>query len=642
MSNFAGLWRFDGERIETGTLARVIAALDGQGAEPARVWQFGPLAFVHRQSRFTPEDLSEQMPVAGSSGSVLVADLRLDRRSDLHRDIGSPRPIDDSSDAALALLALEKWGAEDGIRRLYGSYALACWDPSAKRLLLGRDPGGFRSLFFYRGSRLLAFSTRLRALLAVPEVPRQLDELALAHHLIAYPGPPERTIYHAIRRVPAGHLAVFTTSHTRVSSWWTPPQPGASPLRSNAQVEEAAAEILDGAVADSLRALGPVTALLTGGLDSASVLSSAARQLCPAPLLALTRVPDAVTPPATAQLYYDESPRAQELAAMYGNVEWRPVRNERADLVAFDEQQWFLHGAAPSGAPVNVEWFFPVYRFMATRNSRTSLSGVVGNSYYSYSGLSLLPELFLRLRWGRLLAHLHALARFEGLTPATIFKRYVLAPFEPFAIRNFRRNRRTNAWAHSALNPAFAAEIRLADSLDLGRYRMRFGGGHRRTMTVRQFAGANEAAYEFWGTLRAITGIDSRAPLNSRRLIEFFGALSLEQFLQDGKPRSLPRRLLAGRAPAQLIANTALGSQNGDWFSRVSARRQQMLTDVERLRSSPLARRVIDLERLRTMLVNWPADVESAESVRPQYFYALTRGMEMARFLAWHEGCSEP
>jgi asparagine synthase (glutamine-hydrolysing) len=63
-----------------------------------------------------------------------------------------------------------------------------------------------------------------------------------------------------------------------------------------------------------------------------------------------------------------------------------------------------------------------------------------------------------------------------------------------------------------------------------------------------------------------------------------------------------------------------------------------MIRDVQQLRSSSLARRIVDLERLSAILLKWPADVESAELVRRQYFYMLTRGIEMARFLAWHEG----
>ncbi len=96
---------------------------------------------------------------------------------------------------------------------------------------------------------------------------------------------------------------------------------------------------------------------------------------------------------------------------------------------------------------------------------------------------------------------------------------------------------------------------------------------------------------------------------------------------------------LAGRPrPSRNRRSRANGKPNGDWFFRLTTARPGMIAELSRLRASPLARRVIDLERIHALLEQWPQDATAAEPRRREYFQLLTRGLEMARFLAWREG----
>ncbi|WP_040277584.1 asparagine synthetase B, partial [Xanthomonas citri] len=309
MSDFAGVWRLDGAPVAPGDIQRLGQALDARGIGPVRVWQDGPVAIVHRQHVFTPQDADEAMPWVGASGAVLAADVRLAARQELASALQHPANVT-LPDGVLLLEALQCWDTA-ALPRLHGCYALALYRPDRHRLLLARDPIGLRSLFVHRGPHLIAFATRLRALLALPQVPKDLDERALADKLIMDRARPERTIYRAIDRVPMAHAVVLTPEATHCQRWWSPPEAGSLRLRNDAEVEAAAAEVLDRAVADALRARGPVATCLTGGLDSGSITLSAARQQAPSPLLVLTRQPLPATAAATATHYYDESPRAR-------------------------------------------------------------------------------------------------------------------------------------------------------------------------------------------------------------------------------------------------------------------------------------------------------------------------------------------
>jgi len=52
----------------------------------------------------------------------------------------------------------------------------------------------------------------------------------------------------------------------------------------------------------------------------------------------------------------------------------------------------------------------------------------------------------------------------------------------------------------------------------------------------------------------------------------------------------------------------------------------------------PLARRLIDLPRLKRLMAQWPKDANEAEARRGEYRLALARGVHVGRFIRWVEG----
>ncbi|MCS3748248.1 asparagine synthase (glutamine-hydrolyzing) [Xanthomonas arboricola] len=637
MSDFAGIWHLDGRPVEPDAIQRLGNALEARGIGPARIWNAGEFAVVHRQHVFTPEDDDERLPRIGASGALLVADSSLVARSELVHALGwSTLPA--QPDGELLLEALQRWDTA-ALPRLHGSYALALYRPDQRRLLLARDPVGQRSLFVHRGTRLIAFSTRLPALLTLPGVPRDLDEQSLADQLVMDRSRPQRTVYRAIDRVPAGHAMQLTPEATCTERWWFLPEAGSLQLGSDADVEAAAADVLDRAVADALRASKPAAACLTGGLDSGSVVLSAARQSAPVPLLTLTRVPQATTAAANATHYYDESPRARLLAASHPGIDWHMVGDDDGDWGEYDAERWWQVNGQPMRSPLNMAWFFPLDRFLHARGGNVLLGGEMGNAFFSYDGLVRLPELLCARQWRTLLTQTRALARNQGLSSRKALQRFVLRPFAPIAALRYWHGLPAAPWMqYAALHPDLARKLRMHRQLDRDRYRIRLGGRHRSAHALREWLLGHAAAMDGWGTLRAISGVDFRMPLADRRVIEFFGSLPLDQFLRDGVTRSLPRRLLAARgAPPEIFANRQVGVQHGDWFAHITAQRAAMQAQLHALRDSALARRVLDLPRLQALMDDWPRDAQAAESRRETYLQMLVFGLQTGGFLAWHE-----
>ena len=70
-------------------------------------------------------------------------------------------------------------------------FAVALWDARRRRLVLARDPFGIKPLIYARLGRRLAFASELKALLALPDFPRDIDPDAVERYLAlnAVPAP---------------------------------------------------------------------------------------------------------------------------------------------------------------------------------------------------------------------------------------------------------------------------------------------------------------------------------------------------------------------------------------------------------------------------------------------------------------------
>ena len=138
-----------------------------------------------------------------------------------------------------------------------------------------------------------------------------------------------------------------------------------------------------------------------------------------------------------------------------------------------------------------------------------------------------------------------------------------------------------------------------------------------------------------------ILGHEARDPHADRRLLEFALAVPEPMFRQGGVPRSFARRVLADRLPREIIDERRRGASNPTWFRSLDAKRADIARDIERMEASPLARRLIDLPRLKCLMAQWPKDKQAAESRVGEYRYALARGVHVGRFIRWVEGGNE-
>ena len=627
MSALAGLWRLDGAPGADDACARMLTAQAVYGPHVASRWDGHDVALGRRLFRCLPEDRHDLGVLTLGDGARMAADVRLDNRSDLARDLGlEPGRAMGMADASILAAAWSRWG-EGCFDRLVGDYAFAVWDGRRRRLVLARDPFGHRPLHFHRSARLVAFASMPRGLHALQEIPVSTDQARLAAFLALRPETGSGTFFEAVERVEPGGMVVINQASCAASRHYSP-RLRSTRLSGPAEYAEAMREQLDLAVAAQLRgAEHGVAAHLSSGWDSAAVAATAARQMESrrGRVTAFTAAPrSGFDGEAPIGRHGDESLGAAEVAALYPNMDHVVIRGTgRSPLEDLDGDIAFC--GRPILNPCNHVWFNDINRAAQARGLTVLLTGDFGNLGLTDDGLDALPDLaasgdwpgWFRLsaaaartgaaRWRGILA-----ASFEARLPASVATRLRRALGRPIA----------DPADHSALHPDLWGTLgRVQEHSAESRVDRRLGALTRMDLAL------------YTKGALARFGVDVRDPLTDRRLFEFCLSVPVEHLAADGRIRGLARRVLSDRLPASMLDRRTRGYQAVDWHEGLSADRTTVVADIDRLAALPAAAGLLDIERLRNLACRWPQGGWERDEVLDAYRVTLLRALAVGRFL---------
>jgi asparagine synthase (glutamine-hydrolysing) len=187
------------------------------------------------------------------------------------------------SDTEVLLMAYVRWG-ENCLTRLRGMFAFAVLDLKDMRLFLARDRLGKKPLYYRAATDGLTFASELKAILAHPRVPRQLDVTALGQYLAYGYIPAPGTIYRGITKLPPAHFARVSLENPQeiiLQRYWDLPETDQRPPARDCQEEFE--EVLGEAVRLRLISDVPLGAFASGGLDSTLIIRQM-RQLSSGPV----------------------------------------------------------------------------------------------------------------------------------------------------------------------------------------------------------------------------------------------------------------------------------------------------------------------------------------------------------------------
>ncbi len=180
------------------------------------------------------------------------------------------------SDTEVLLYAFAAWGAAC-LDKLNGMFAFAVWDEQEQRLFAARDRLGEKPFKYYFDENCFVFASELKALLAYPQVKRQVDwsavDLALTYRYVPAPA----TGFKGIFKLPAGHYLEWHEGQLKIKAYWQPKN--FAKVRENLDITTLKNELwslFKDAVQKRMISDVPVGAFLSGGLDSSSVVAAMA------------------------------------------------------------------------------------------------------------------------------------------------------------------------------------------------------------------------------------------------------------------------------------------------------------------------------------------------------------------------------
>ncbi|HLN27757.1 MAG TPA: asparagine synthase (glutamine-hydrolyzing) [Gemmataceae bacterium] len=278
MCGIAGVLYADPSRpVDPRVLKAMADSLAHRGPDAEGFWAEPGIGLAHR--RLSIIDLTGgDQPIANEDGSLQVIyngeiynyrQLRADLEKQGHR-------FSTHSDTETLVHLYEEWG-DHLVDKLRGMFAFALWDRKERRLVLGRDRVGIKPLYLYRDDEKVLFGSELKAILAHPDVEREIDVAALEEYFAFGMVPGRRSIFRKIEKLAPAHV-VTIRSNARAASprryWQLRIEPDHKP--SADEWQEAIRSKIEEAVKAHLIADVPVGAFLSGGLDSSVVVASAA------------------------------------------------------------------------------------------------------------------------------------------------------------------------------------------------------------------------------------------------------------------------------------------------------------------------------------------------------------------------------
>ncbi|MDD2856974.1 MAG: asparagine synthase-related protein [Desulfuromonadaceae bacterium] len=602
MSGIYGIVRFDGAPVLPETLGAMREAMAYYGPDGGGQWQEGSVGLGHLLLRVTPEDSYEVQPV--KKGNVtLVTYARLDNRDELLRSFDyAPADYATTPDSALVIDAYLKWGM-DCPDHINGDWQFAAWDHTTRKLFIARDHLGNTGLYYFNNNNYLAFASCKKAILALHDVPRDVDMIRIAQVLTSWPGDGRRTAHEQIHRIPPAHTMLVGKTEQTLKKYWFPEN---LPLLYRKNDQEYVDELLHlygNAVQSRLRSSKPIAVTLSGGLDSGSVTALAAPLLAAQgkSLIAYTSVPLYEPVGAGPNRFGDEWEFASATARMAGdNIEHIATKSENSSVLDAIRMQLQIHDE-PGHAASNQYWIQDILSQARNRGVGVLLTGQCGNGTVSYAGsgqgLSLLKN-------GCYKEALHQLRHAEA-NPWLTLKRQILKPLLTPARIFYHQHIKSGGqpWLdYSAINPHFARQINLAGLMADDGHDPTLLSIHYSHMQLLILHPGKSIVGSLWHELGAAYNIEVRDPTIDRRLIEFCLQVPDRQYFSQGKKRNLIRHAMIDRMPAEVIFNTRIGAQSADVAFRVQAEYQPFSSVLVEIEKNEVAKTCLDVAKIMTIL----------------------------------------
>ncbi|MDA9982696.1 asparagine synthase-related protein [Gammaproteobacteria bacterium] len=554
MSGLGGIVCWDRSIVAPSDIEKMLRVVAHRGPDGLRWETDGWLGLGHLKLALKKSEFNEVQPVWLPDHSCgIVADARIYNREELLQKLARVSWLrKDCSDAALILAAYERW-AERAPNFLDGDFAFAIWDYGRNCLFAARDPFGSKPFFYHSTQKQLLFGSEPKQILTNPRVTVAPDDVVVGEFLFGFFEDLDRTFFKGVFRLKPGHYLSVKDGKAHQFRYWKPAPQHDPGLRSPQDYHEQFTHYLKQAVRKRLDTDFPLAAHLSGGLDSSSIVISAAE---------IYREDPGRPPLDTVSLTFDDLPcdESQGIASVSAAVPFQGHTScplNESLVLGLEDELWNIDSPFTSVQRGSVKMTTKILRDLQARTVLTGIGGdELAHEAYFFRDLAarakwlkLIREAWLGSRSKSCWVSQHSDLVFFCSLVADALRSIAPKPAKLVYRALCKGRERWPDWANQDFIRLFK-EFPTAESLpELG------FPSETQEMTFRYVNWPSVCwALEHLECNGAQTGHEPRHPFLDRKLVEFVLAIPFEKQLFGGQWKGLIRWSMSQKLPERILS----------------------------------------------------------------------------------------
>lgn len=262
------------KKVDERILTKMRDSLEHRGPDDKGLFIENNIGFGHRRLSILDISLAGHQPFLSEDGRyILVYNGEIYNFKEFYPELKSNGfDIRTTSDTEVLMKLFQLHGLKM-LNRLNGMFAFAIWDKMEKKLTLVRDRMGVKPLYYSFYNETFYFASEQKALFTAG-VPLKMAQDGLEEYIFNRFVAGENTLYQNVKKVLPGHImTIHEGGKTITENWWNLKKE----IQNQPEIKnpvEWFRETFDDSVKMRMVSDVPVGVLLSGGLDSSSILAS--------------------------------------------------------------------------------------------------------------------------------------------------------------------------------------------------------------------------------------------------------------------------------------------------------------------------------------------------------------------------------
>jgi asparagine synthase (glutamine-hydrolysing) len=261
-------------KVDERLLTKMRDTLEHRGPDDQGLFIENNIGFGHRRLSIIDTSSAGHQPFISENGRyIMVYNGEIYNFKSFYSELNSKGFLQKThSDTEVLMQLFELYGLKM-LNRLNGMFAFAIWDRQEKKLTVARDRMGVKPLYYTIYNDTFYFASEQKALFTAG-VPLKIATEGLEEFVFNRFVAGENTMYEKVKKVLPGHsLTLHENGKISIEKWWDLK----SEIQNHAKIQnplEWFSKTFDDSIRLRMVSDVPVGVLLSGGLDSSSVLAS--------------------------------------------------------------------------------------------------------------------------------------------------------------------------------------------------------------------------------------------------------------------------------------------------------------------------------------------------------------------------------